>query len=141
MGVDHPRRRRSRISDCSKANVPAEVPARLPVSTAESSGGSGELLTPASRQGQKTTACHYQARQTRAYDRTWYKRNIYRPGVASLTAEYVGNEDVAQIIRAGHVSNRRISNAEDEVAADPKSPVPAGGAADHETERPCAVTV
>src|SRR5215475_3482724 len=76
-------------------------------------------------------------------DRTGHGRgrNIYWPTVASLTAEYVSNEDVSISIREGHVNNRRISNGEVQVAGDPKSPVPADDATEPEIERPCAVPV
>src|SRR5262249_44346457 len=50
-------------------------------------------------------------------------------------------EDVPIGIRGGHVSNRRVSNGEDEGGGDTKIPVPAGAAADPETESPCAVPV
>ena len=96
----------------------------------------------ASRPGEKTTASHHQTREACPDNRAGYGNSgIHRSSVASLTAEYVGNEHVSKIILAGHISNRRIGNAEDEVAGDPKIPVPAGGAGNPETEIPCAVPV
>ena len=82
---------------------------------------SDDELTTASREGNKTAASHHQPRQARSDDRAGHV-DIYRPGVASLTAEYVGNEDVEKVVRGSHVSNRRISNVEDDVAGDRQKP-------------------
>jgi hypothetical protein len=92
-----------------KQNVPAEVPARLPMSTSGEFGGSGERLTPASRQGEKTTASKYQTRETRADDGTWCSVNVDSARL-SWRESYVGNEDGVEKIRGGEVSNRRIVN-------------------------------
>ena len=48
---------------------------------------------------------------------TGSKAGIHRPGVA-VWREYVGNEDVPKIIRSSQVSNRRISNVEDDVGGE-----------------------
>jgi hypothetical protein len=95
---------------------------------------------PPSPPAEKATASHEQTRQACPDNRAGHgKTDSHRSGVASLTAECVRNEDVPKTIRGGQVSNHRVSNGEVQVAADPKIPVPAGGAADPETERPCAV--
>ena len=54
---------------------------------------SDDGLTSASREGKKTAASHHQTREACPGKRAGHG-NVHRPGVASLTAEYVGNEDV-----------------------------------------------
>src|SRR4029077_2311347 len=105
---------------------------------------SDDDFTTASHQGEKPAASDNQTRDACTGNRAGHgsgRTGIHRSGVASLTAEYVGNEDVPKIIHSGQVGNRRVSNAEDEVAGDPEIPVSAGFSADPETESPCAVPV
>ena len=54
---------------------------------------SDDELTSASREGNKTAASQDQTREACPGKRAGHG-NVHRPGVASLTAEYVGNEDV-----------------------------------------------
>src|SRR6516164_7256843 len=103
-------------------------------------GASDDELTSAARQGEKAAASHHKTRQSRTHDWAGHT-DIHRPGVASCTAEYVGNEDVPKVVALGHGSNRRIIKGEGDVAGDPQSSIPTGGARDPETEIPCAVPV
>src|SRR5262245_17459997 len=105
-------------------------------------GGSDDELTSASREGNKPAASHDQTREACPDDRAGHgsSGNIYRPGVA-IWREDIGNEDVPKVVGCGQVSNRRISNREEDGAAETRWPIPAGGAIDPEREIPCAITI
>src|SRR5262249_34672373 len=84
-------------------------PARL--SNFYVSCGLADFSSTASRQAEKTTASHHQARQTRAYDGTWYvdvDNARWRPGC--VPEEYVGNKADAGRIRGVEITNRCIAN-------------------------------
>ena len=120
------------IEDCGALPVPSrdrpKVKACWPMKLSQHALSSSSMakgivsdeLTTASRQADKTAASHHQPRQARSDDWAGHV-DIHRPGVASLTAEYVGNEDVKKVVRGSHVSNRRVSNAEGEAAGDPEN--------------------
>ena len=84
---------------------------------------SDDGLTSASREGKKTAASHHQTREACPGKRAGHG-DIHRPRVASLTAEYVGNEDVQRLFGAVTSAIVALAMVKSRLLAIPRAPFP-----------------